>query len=773
MIKICGVLFLFWRSQFNHPKFILFVLFFIMGHWITPLMTPPIIPSLILLFILLLTTQFIPPLLLIFALIAGSLNGTRWYHPPLDEQEIGHYSITAPVTLTGVVQKVKNSRYSQRIKIKLSTLYTQNMKMKMGGIIQLKNRTKKKINSGDLITCRTTLTPPLEKQNYGGFDRRFFMKKQKIYYQGDIRYGIDLEIIKGDHRSRMTQIKTSLKNKISGTLGNTPSAGLLQAIFLGDRSTLDPEFKEQLKRIGITHLFAISGFHIGILYLILLTLFKSLSYLPISIHRRIDLKSTALLLPLFPLFFYIWIIDFQVSALRAWLMITLFVGVKVYQHRGNPLSILALAALIILLIIPKSGYDIGFYLSFLAVTAIIVVVKPLDQRLKSKITNKIARWFCNYIILNSAIFLITTPVLLYLFHRVALTQFWANMIFIPLFTFLIYPIGLTVVVATLLSFHLELIQNQVYALFEQLVTISDHLSISWLAPINTTQLILLIIIMVSCITALYKKNRWYFLTLSLLILLPFISHSYPPSVYFLSVGNGDAILITTPQNQTILIDAGPKRKMGSGRYIITPHLDYLGIDQIDLMILTHQDEDHYGGLPYLAQHNRIKQIITNKPLQHPLDKLNIPTIIIKKRKRIIIDQMTLTLYTENSSGDKNNDSVITLLEYQGKRLLFTGDAESKREKIWLSKVQNSDIDLLKAGHHGSRKGSSTLFLKKTKPEITIISAGYHNRHGHPNRETLKRLKRANSNIFRTDQCGEIVVDLTPKKLTAIKPFCND
>ena len=193
-------------------------------------------------------------------------------------------------------------------------------------------------------------------------------------------------------------------------------------------------------------------------------------------------------------------------------------------------------------------------------------------------------------------------------------------------------------------------------------------------------------------------------------------------------------------------------------------MNYLGIDKIDYGIVSHIDSDHYGGFVSLVLQGFISEIFKpeldtslskDKRFEKFIKEEALPIKYFKKQKLVVGNAVLYFLNDENleriSGGSTNDKSGVFKLDYGKTSFLFTGDLEKKMEKFYLKKYSNFlDSDVLKVGHHGSKTSSSEEFLKYVTPKISLISAGYKNKFGHPVLEVLDRLKNMDSEIFRSD-----------------------
>lgn len=270
-----------------------------------------------------------------------------------------------------------------------------------------------------------------------------------------------------------------------------------------------------------------------------------------------------------------------------------------------------------------------------------------------------------------------------------------------------------------------------------------------------------------------QTKQWLLLYLiinTLIVTLTFnylkINHTKLKAV-FIDVGQGDSALIITPQNQKILIDGGPTPNLGEK---LSPYFSFFD-KKIDLVILTHPDSDHLNGLIPLIENYSIQQVIlplvskNNSPYEFFLKSLqdrNITYSFGNSQTDIQLNKDTSIdfLYPFPQSNFSNinnfsNPSLIFKIKYKEVAFLFSGDTESKEEKIALISPYSFQANLYQVGHHGSKTSSSSVFLQSIQPQIAIISSENNNKFGHPHLETLKTLEINNIKHFNTARVGDI------------------
>lgn len=272
--------------------------------------------------------------------------------------------------------------------------------------------------------------------------------------------------------------------------------------------------------------------------------------------------------------------------------------------------------------------------------------------------------------------------------------------------------------------------------------------------ISLKQKIIIILLLTSVIYTLYQRLQGIYNTSPTL------------QVHFIDVGQGDSTLIITPDKKTVLIDAGDEQH--SSR--TTGYIKSQGIDKLDLVIATHPDADHIGGMDKIIknfdigmfsmplvskdtkQYKEIKQELKNKKLKNkPLytgDGLSIGKDV---KLQILSPQKNRTY------SDTNEYSIVARLLYKEVSFLFMADATMENEIAIINDFDDIRADVLKLGHHGSSTSTSDYFLGKVNPSIGVISCGKNNKYGHPHKEVMNLLEKYNIMIFRTDEQGSIVL----------------
>lgn len=609
---------------------------------------------------------------------------------------------------------------------------------------------------GNKITFEATVYPLEEKRNPSEFNYKQYLASQNVYSQVGIQRIIS---ITANHNIwRWTFFRKHVLNAIDANFSKE-SASLAKALLIGYKNELAREEKISFSRAGLSHIMAVSGLHVGFLlfpFWLVIPFFWTLKYG----------KQIGITLLIIILFVYAGLTDFSPSVTRASLVGILLAYGKLFHKVRNSKNLTAVAALIILLINPSDLFSIGFQLSFGAVY-IILLTAPVFQRWLPVWIR--LRWYgkpITIIIISFIVQIGLFPLLAYYFGEFSLVGPLANALVIP-FLGIAVPFGLALLLITPFAPKFAHTLNYPVDIFLQwlhsFVDFTAGLPWGWVqVHIDSLLFFGIWIAIIFLIASLpIPKLRWKFLVLLLLVSCLHqgnrVIQKLSPATLNLTlfdVGQGDAALISTPNNKHFLIDVGRwQPNYNSAKYIIIPHLKEQGIERLDAVFLSHPHADHIGGIleiidtipidiiynsgsDYNSQlYNRYKQ----EALEH-----NIPIKPLQAGDKIHIDPgMRIFVYgpqQSTSQSNINNRSLVLELIYGNTEFLFMGDAEHKQEENLLKRYPNMiNTHFLKVGHHGSKTSSGSPLLRSTIPRIAVVSLGKRNRFGHPHRQASKRL----------------------------------
>ncbi|MBQ0058405.1 MAG: ComEC/Rec2 family competence protein [Lachnospiraceae bacterium] len=578
------------------------------------------------------------------------------------------------------------------------------------------------------------------------------------------------------------------------------STGLVASLMIGDRSLMSWEDSSLWRRSGIAHMLAISGMH---LTLVGMGLFRFLRRRGMGMPWSIGLSCGALC-------FYTCLVGAPISALRALIMFLYNMGGRLLGEDPDTYNSLAIAFLLIMMGDPAYILDAGFQLSFCAVVTLSFFAGrgPIQGALM--------------------MYLVPVPLILYHYGELPLLGIFFNLLLVPLLpvAFCMAAIGTAFGgMAAYPAVFIFRIYEWLIEFFNTRIRLTAILGRPKWYQILIYYLLLAGVIFV--FKKWQRKLRRYSLVLVLPLLLMVFYH-FPPKgleVTMLDVGQGDCCVIQMPNGITLLSDGGSSSVKAVGTNRIQPYLIMEGIRSLDFVMVSHFDEDHVSGISELlenvADHRTSLRIGTlilpyRQEMSHAMkemldlaERAQVKVKVLSAEDEILfrgrrgIDELTKIHVLSPASGDlydnENDASLVWLLSYGDFDMLFTGDLEEEKtlmsryrsyrsedygsedygtgdygpEDYRLEDNQSEEtevrlpaIEVLKAGHHGSRYSSSTSFLQALQPRVTLISVGYHNRYGHPHDQTLQRLENIGSHVYRTDWNGAIRIKTDGKSYQA-------
>ena len=592
----------------------------------------------------------------------------------------------------------------------------------------------KKINLelGDKVLVNGKFNTPDNNTVFNGFNYRKYLLSKGIKM---ISNNPSVKLI-----SKNNNILYTLKNKMIKHSNKYKSKAYIKAFVLGKKDDID--IMEDYRKLGISHLFSISGMHVSLFLFVLNFLLK-----------KVKLKNMFIFIFLLLLNF---LTGFTESLLRCTLFIVLsFINKKYYLKLKN-IHILILTLIILLFYRPYFIYSIGFCFSFIITFYIILFSKYIKNN----------NYFVKLFKVSLICFLSSIPLIIYSFYNINLLTILFNMIFVPIISVLIFPLGIiTFLIPQLDNIYLFLIN-----ILEYFINILSSIDVFYVVVSKPN---IFILILYYLFLYLFIKINKKFIIVFILIFILNLNSKYfirNTSVTFLNVNQGDSAVIILPKGKTVLIDTGGRYFSDSSiiKTKLMPFLNSKGINNINVTVLTHGDYDHMGEAINLVNNFKVEKVIFNCGPYNDLEQELIKVLDKKKIKyyscikELNIDNNKLYFLQTKEYDNENDNSNVIYTELNGYKFMFMGDASSTTEKEIMNKYNLLDIDVLKVGHHGSKTSSGKEFISEINPKYSIISVGKNNRYGHPNKEVLYNLK--DSKIYRTDQDGSIMFKIKNKKL---------
>lgn len=735
------------------------------------------------------------------ALTAIQLAWQSYARPP---HHIVHLLPALPpyVTIEGTLARPVETRDGhQYLYIELQRIESTQGWQPTCGMVRLNVHTRSlTLLPGDVVRgTRLRLHRVHSSLNPGGFDFARLMHRRQIYAVGGVSNPARLQLQARPTGFRLDRSLLQWRQDLSARVQQllpAPYAAVFLAMVLGQRSDLTPAIQQSFRLSGTTHLLVVSGLNVSCIAVALLWLWRLIlrpirSWLPRAWVPGWRPTPIAALLSLPPVLLYCGLVGWEIPATRAALMVgSALLALLVQRHR-DPLHALVLAAALTLLIDPAAASDLAFQLSFSAVASIFLVAQHHTSPGEPRTT--VRRWAqrcTTYLLVNSAAYAGTLPILVGAFHTVPTFAILANLPLVPLAGLLtqagVAALGLLVLCPFLATY----VFAGLNPLLTWIVTIADTVarlpgSQVHLAAPSSSMVLGYYGLMGSVFLGTRWRWRWRCAGASALLILVGATWQYLATrprhlqVTFLDVGSGDAIVVQSPGHHPVIIDGGGTYdgRFDVGTQIVAPFLWQQYIRRFDLMVLTHMHPDHARGLGSLLRLFPTQHLLTNgSPMFADYLHDLLTTAQDRGTQHYTAQQgprawqwerLHLTLLSPPETPpagsspwaprNENDRSLVLRLTYGDVRFLLTGDIEQATERWLLAQGVDLRADILKIPHHGSKTSTSPAFVQQVQPRVGIISTGAGNPYGHPHPQVLDVLTQHGVAIWRTDTHGAITV----------------
>jgi competence protein ComEC len=772
----------------------------IVGVYLGSLMSPPLY-ALILVSALLLAVAVLwrrKAILLWGGLcLAVLLGGLAWYQVAVSEPNLQDFAGQRVVIEGKVVRDTEYSEGGAWFGFSAERLSVGDSGEDVSGKVVVYTDPLPAYSQGDVLRI-TGEIEPLDQVGNAGY--RAFLERQG--FVGTVSDSAEIELLQS---SWLFSFRNRLAHSISTALAE-PQASLAEGLLLGVRSHMPDELRSDFSRTGTSHLLAISGFNLAVIGGAIL----GAAAWVFGRQRPVYLVVTLVIVWL-----YSALTGMQPPVLRSAIMFSLVLMALWLGRPGSALTALVFSAAVMVGANPRVLWEISFQLSFMAVAGLILIQPPLQQwgervMPEGHWVSPVVKPVFNSFAVGLAAILATLPLMVYYFQSFSLVGLPATVVasaFVTAATMLagatallgLFAPPLAWVVGWVASFFLICIVATV-EWFARVPLASVEVGSMDGVGVWVYYLVLLAIVsrgwlgqMVSGPLALAR--RWmdklgekayrlpkkrtavaFVVCASLIWVAVLAVPDTKLEVSFLDVGQGDAILIKTPAGQQILIDGGPNpdtvcQQLGKK----LPFWD----KSLDMVVLTHSDDDHLVGLMGVLQHYGVKHVLESGFGEGPFYREWLAQIEEKKIDWSIAragQEMDLgegirleVLYPydeflEGSESGTNSNSVVLRLVWNKVSLLFTGDADygAEQDIMYGGVVHDLNSTVLKVSHHGSKYATSSGFLAAVDPQVAVISVGEGNTFGHPSDETLARLSVAQ--VYRTDEQATIVFSTDGERL---------
>jgi competence protein ComEC len=603
---------------------------------------------------------------------------------------------------------------------------------------------------------------------------------------------------------------------------------MLNAMLFGNRTALTQSLRDAFQRTGTFHLFVVSGLHVVLLAAALSWTLRGMR-LPEGPTVILTITTAAA---------YTLLAGFGVPAQRALLMTSLYLIARWLDRETNALNALGFSALVVLALDPRALFEASFQMTFLVIVAIAGIASPVIHRsigpharalrnlevinidafmhpklaqfrVRIRMVRDIATallgnslsslpvWLLKlmYYLADAMIISIVAelcmviPMAIY-FHRATILALPLNLLNIPLLSALLCS-AVVMFCTSLLSPWLAFIPSVITAFLLHIMRFTvarlQHSPLGDLripAPVPIVLVLACIAITLSCF--LLRERRPFLVAIGVILamMVPLaVLYPAPPLLFparlevtALDVGQGDSLLVVSPEGETMLLDAGgpvgraanaPVSGWDIGEQVVAPYLWSRRIRKLDIVVLTHAHSDHMGGMSAVLRDMHPRELwLSIEPGNSPgllslIDEANRMHITVRHlhagdtpafgsvQTTVLAPEIAYT----NPGAPVNDDSLVLRLDYDKASVLLEGDAELRSEDAMLLNQRLAPVTLLKVGHHGSKTSTNPEFLSAVTPKEAVISVGRHNTFGHPRGEVLARLEAAHIKTIRTDRAG--------------------
>lgn len=625
------------------------------------------------------------------------------------------------------------------------------------------------LKAGERWRLKVRLKRPHGFANPGGMDYEQWLFSQGIRATGYVRDSDENAKLEAGSALSIQTWRQWLNDRIDRCLQHSDMRGVVKALALGNEHDITQEQWTVLRRTGTAHLIAISGSHIS---LIAGFCFFWTRRLCAGIGlKRWSPPRVAVFAALFAAVFYTALADFAIPARRALIMVVLVMGAIFLQRNTRPLHVLMLALFLVTLHDPTAVLSPGFWLSFAAIGIILFIAAGQLGR---------AGWWKELWQINWATSLGLAPLTLLFFQQVSLISPVANLLAVPVLGLLAIPLCITAaLLLPVLPVAGDLLLQGTDRLLHLIWPVLQWMaSPSWVQWTHVAPPLWTLLFVVPGILLLLAPRampgRWLglFLCLPALTQMPVPPVSGAFSLTLLDVGQGLSAVVRTHKHN-LVFDAGAHMGSGfdMGAAVVEPFLRESGINALDMLVVSHGDNDHIGGAYSLHKLIAIRATLTSVPKM--LD--GFAPQRCQAGQKWEWDGVRFEMLSPDSelaaTAKENDNSCVLRIGLGDGCALLTGDIEQQAENRLLDRyAADLHCRVLVVPHHGSNTSSTGRFLAALQPEYALIPAGYLNRFNFPHPEVMRRYREQGTVVLNTAQDGAIRVDISPDGTLAIDRY---
>lgn len=592
--------------------------------------------------------------------------------------------------------------------------------------------------------------------NPGGFDYEGHLFRERLGATGYVRDAASNRRLQPQSsRYLINGVRAWIGARIAAAVGDEPMLGILQGLAIGDTQAMSAQQWRVFAATGTTHLMAISGLHIGMIAMAAAWCGgffargrRAQRWGWTAMHGQAIAGMSAALI-------YSVLAGLSVPTQRTLIMLCIYFALR-WQRRTLAFGqSLGWALIAILLLDPFAPLAVGAWLSF---GAVVVIVMATSGRVGRDGT------IANFARVQGAVTVGLIPLLLASFGNLSLVAPLANAVAVPLFTLFVVP---TVLIGTLAAtvnpalggFVLKLPVMALSGSWPMFQWLADHSLSVWHAPQPSWPVF---IALLWGATLLIVPAIWPLRFVGALLCLPIVCYRAPtpaPGTFeltVLDVGQGLATVVRT-HSHVLLYDTGPvfQSARSAAELAVLPFLRHKGVRQLDMLLISHGDQDHSGGMRAVLDAMPVRTLAVGPSV----GGVSRDHVRCERGQQWNWDGVSFTvLHPQPQSGEShrrsNDSSCVVRIEGRDGSALLTGDIEGEGERMLLEHAMTR-VDVVVAPHHGSGTSSSSLFVAAVRPDVTIFSTGYRNRWRLPRADVVERWQQAGSRTYDTSAGGAI------------------
>lgn len=705
---------------------------------------------------------------MIILLIALSLSFAWSFYrtKQLSQWHLPEKFIKKPVLVEGQVISIPKTNYSSaHFKFQLTKLAGKQQSTRLALTWY---RPYPILKVGDTWRFFVKLKPPHGLRNPGGFDYEHWLMTQGIRATGYIDHHKKAQKIRHDNGIHpIDQIRQSVQSIVQDSISDQSLAAVINTLTIGSKSLLDSKQWRVFQNTGTSHLMAISGLHVGLIASVVYYISRFIWSLFPWLLLRIPAPRAASMVTILMVILYGLLVGFSLPTQRAVIMIVILMLASLLYQYVPVWRRLLLAFFIIVIWDPFALFSSSFWLSFMAV---FLIGYTMGGRLSKN------RGVTSWLRLQCVIFLGLLPITLFYFQQFSLVSLIANFPAITWVGMIIVPLCLLATVVCLFSIALGhwifwLTAKLLMPLWWWLNWLASWPHVIWYhAVINHWILLSSLVAVFLLLAPKGWPGRW----LGLIWALPLFFYRVPgPDLggidfILLDVGQGLSTVIRTTHH-TLVYDAGPRSYAGfdAGERVITPYLRSQGISKLDLLMISHGDNDHMGGANAIISNFPVERILTSVPRR--FHRSTARYCYSGQHWRWDGVDFKVLSPPKGEAYQGNNSSCVLKISNGVRSILLSGDIEKERE-TWLIKNKKVRLasDILVAPHHGSKTSSSWDWVNQVGVKDVLFAVGYYNQYGFPNPVVVNRYRSVGARLFTTANEGAIQIHIDPDGQIKIK-----